>query len=86
MYAWKKLIEETNKKYNKVIKYMQYVLLYELKWRINCQYTILNCLEVKEHIKIISDTAKYIDDNIIDTYRLLDSSEKEILKKIKYDK
>jgi len=85
MYAWNKLIEESNKKYNKVIKYMQYVLLYELKWRINCQYTILNCLEVKEHLKIISNTAKYIDDNIIDTYRLLDSSEKEILKKIKYD-
>ena len=82
---WNKIIEESENRYNKVIKYIQYILIYELKWRINCQYTILNCLEVKEHLKIISNTAKHIDDSIIDTYRLLDSSEKEILKKIKYE-
>ena len=84
-YAWKKLIEESNKKYNKVIKYMQYVLVYELKWRINCQYTILNYLEVKKHIDIIKDTINYIDYDVIESYRLLDESEREILKKIKED-
>ena len=30
MYAWDKLIEESKKKYDKVINYIQYVLLYEL--------------------------------------------------------
>lgn len=82
-YAWKSLIEECKKKHNKIIKYIQYVLIYELKWRINCQYTILNCLEVKKHIDIIKDTIKNIDSDVIDTYRLLDESEKEILRKIK---
>ncbi len=82
-YAWNKLIEESIKEYKCVIKYVQYFLLYEIKWRINCQYIILNYLEIKEHLEIISETLKYIDDDVIDTYRLLDSSEKEILTKIK---
>lgn len=83
-YVWKKLIEESNKKYNKVIDYIQHILLYEMKWRINCQYTILNYLEVKKHLELISETVKNIDDNVIESYRLLDSSEKELLKKIKH--
>lgn len=82
-YSWKRLIDESNKKYNKVIKYIQYVLLYELKWRINCEYRILNYMEVKRHLEIIRETAKYINDGIIETYRLLDDSEKDILRKIK---
>ncbi len=82
-YLWKKLIDESNKKYNKTIKYIQYVLLYELKWRIKCEYRILNCLEIRTHIEKIIETVKYIDDDIIDTYKLLDSSEKDILKKLK---
>ena len=85
IYSWNKLIEESNKKYNHIISYIQYVLLYELKWRISCPYTILNYLEVKEHLKIIQETVKNIDDKIIETYRLLDDSEKDILKKIKYE-
>lgn len=84
-YSWNKLIEESNKKYNKVIKYIQYVLIYELKWRINCEYIILNYLEIKRHLEIISETLKYIDYDTIDTFRLLDSSEKDILRKIKED-
>lgn len=82
-YAWDKLIEKSNKRYDRVIKYIQYVLIYELKWRINCQYINLNYFEVKRHLEIIRETLKYIDDYVIDTYRLLDSSEKEILMKIK---
>lgn len=82
-YAWKKLIEESENKHNKIIKYIQHVLIYELKWRINCQYTILNYLEVKKHIDIIKDTIKYIDDDVIETYRLLDESERDLLRKIK---
>lgn len=82
-YSWNKLIEESNNRYNKVIKYIQYVLLYELKWRINCGYSVLNCLEIKKHIESIIKTAKYIDYDTIENYRLLDSSEKELLKRIK---
>ena len=82
-YAWNKLIEESNKKYNVVIKYIQYVLLYEIKWRINCEYVILNYLEIKRHLEIISETLKCVDYDTIDTFRLLDSLEKEILMKIK---
>lgn len=84
IYAWKKLIDESNKRYNKVMEYIQFVLVYELKWRINCQYTILNYLEVKKHLEMISDTIKYINDDVIDTYRLLDESERDILQKIKH--
>ena len=58
-------------------------MIYELKWRINCQYTILNYLEVKEHIDIIKDITKYIDNDVIETYRLLDEAERDILRKIK---
>ncbi|MCI8618419.1 MAG: glycosyltransferase family 2 protein [Clostridia bacterium] len=82
-YSWKKLIDESNKKYDEVIKYIQYVLLYELKWRINCNYINLNYFEVEKHLEIISETAKYIDYDIIKTYRLFDNSEKETLIKIK---
>ena len=82
-YAWNKLIEESIKKYKCVIKYVQYLLLYEIKWRINCQYIILNYLEIKKHLEIISETLRYIDYDTIDTFRLLDSSEKEIIRKIK---
>lgn len=82
-YSWNKLIEESKKKYNVVIKYIQYVLIYELKWRINCQYINLNYIEVKKHLEIISETLKCIDYNAIDTFRLLDSSEREIIRKIK---
>lgn len=86
IYSWNRLIEESNKRYNKIIKYIQYVLLYELKWRINCSYTILNYLEVKEHLEIISQKMKFIDYDTIESYRLLDQSEKDILKKIKEGK
>lgn len=82
-YAWKKLIKESIKKYNSVIKYIQYVLIYELIGRINCEYVILNYLEIKKHLEIISETLKYIDYDVIDTFRLLDSSEREIIRKIK---
>lgn len=82
-YSWNKLIEESNKIYNKVIKYIQYVLLYELKWRISCEYSVLNCLEIKEHINLIIRTAKYIDYDTIENYRLLDSNERELLLKVK---
>lgn len=83
IYLWKKLIEESNKKYDRTILYIQYVLLYELKWRINCQYTILNYFEVKKHLEIIKDTIKHIEYKTIESYRVLDLTEKEILKRIK---
>lgn len=82
-YAWKKLITESIRKYNGVIKYIQYVLIYELIGRINCEYVILNYLEVKKHLEIISEISKYIDYESIDTFRLLKSSEREIIRKIK---
>lgn len=83
MYSWNKFIDVSNKKYGQVIKYIQYLLLYELKWRINCEYRILNYLEVKKHLEIIAKTIQYIDNDTIEEYHLLDSSEKDILKKIK---
>lgn len=82
-YSWYKLIEESNNQYNKVIKYIQYVLLYELKWRINCKYIILNAIEVNEHLKIIKDITSYIDDDIINSYILLNLQERDIIKRIK---
>ena len=82
-YLWKKLQEESIKKYNKIIKYIQYVLLYELKFRINCQYTILNCIEIQEHLEIMKANIKFIDDEVIQNYRLLNSNEKDILMKLK---
>lgn len=84
-YSWKKLVDESNRRYNKIIKYIQYVLLYELKWRINCEYRILNYFEVKRHLELISKTVKYIDYDTIESYKLLDFSEKDILRKIKED-
>ncbi len=82
-YAWNTLIEESDKKYNKTIKYIQNILLYELKWRINCEYMVLNCLEVKKHIEEMIKIAKHVDDDTIEKYRLLDSSEREIIKELK---
>lgn len=82
-YSWENLVLQSNNKYNQVIKYIQYFLLYEIKWRINCQYVILNYLEVKRHLEIIHEALKHVDYDTIETFRLLDSSEKEILLKIK---
>lgn len=83
VYLWNELINKSNLKYNKIIKYIQYVLIYELKWRINCQYVILDYLEIKEHLRLIKDTINYIDNDVIESYRLLDTCEKKILSKIK---
>lgn len=82
-YLWDVLIKDSSKKYNTVIKYVQYILLYELKWRINCEYTNLNYLEVQEHLEIIKNIIKYIDYDIINSYSLLSDTEKSILLKIK---
>ena len=83
VYSWEKLIDESKEKHNEVIKYIQYVLAFELKWRIRCQYIILNYFEVKKHLEIIKNTVKYVDYDVIESYRLLDQSEKDILIKIK---
>lgn len=82
-YAWNGLIEASNKKCNRIIKYIQNILLYELKWRIKCEYIVLNCIEIKKHIEEMIKVAKCIEDDTIEKYRLLDSEEINIIKELK---
>ncbi len=82
-YFWKRLIDESIKIHKKVIDYIQFVLLYEIRWRINCDYIGFNFLEVKEHLKLVEDTVKYIDYKNIEKYCFLTDDEKSIIKQIK---
>ena len=82
-YFWKKLIDESIRIHKKVIDYIQFALIYEIRWRINCDYIGFNFLEVKQHLELVEDSVKYIDYKNIEKFCFLTDNEKNIIKQIK---
>lgn len=86
-YCYSYLIDLSKKKYNKVIKYIQFLLTYDLKWRINIDpETVLS----KEETTIYQDTLRKvinnIEDDIISNFKLYSPYEKMYLLNFKYNK
>ena len=81
------LIELSKAKYNRVIEYIQYVLTYDLKWRLNIDpHIILSKEETKQYQDTLREVASYISDEIITSFELYDASEKIYLLNFKYNR
>ena len=64
--VYMKLIAESEDKYKKVIRYIQYFIMYDMQWRLKEKiYDTLNEHQLKEYKDILSELLKYVDDNII---------------------
>lgn len=59
------LIDYVLNKYKYVPKYIQYLLMYDIQWRLNTENTILNEEELIKYKKFLGKILKYIDSDII---------------------
>ena len=66
-YYFKNLIDYTLKKHGYVLKYIQYVLMYDLRWLFlqNTECGVLNKEETEEFYSHIHDVLQYVDDDVI---------------------
>lgn len=76
--VYKYLFDLSKKKYGKIIKYIQYLVMYDVQWRLKEKIQLLNDKEKKEYISIITKLLKQIDEEIISIQRNL-SAEYKIL-------
>ena len=81
------LFELSKKKFGRVIEYIQYLVMYDLQWRIKTNITadILTKEEEKQYIKTISNLLKDINDEIILEQRNLFIEAKVETLNIKYN-
>ena len=86
-YAHKYLINYSKEKYSKVIKYVQYFMMYEIQWRlkfgIRC---ILTAEKRKQYIEDIKYILKNIDDDVIINQKNIDFTYKLLAFLLKYGK
>ena len=86
-YSYYELIEQSRKKYGKVIRYIQYLLMYDLQWRIKKVIPdILDDKTKKQYIKDIINILNLIDDDIICEQRNIHSEHKIFIFSLKYGK
>ena len=86
-YFHKEIINNSLNLFGKVIPYIQYVIMYDLQWRIkrnNCD--ILNEKEKNDYIRNIIDLLKKIDDRIIIEQKNIHSKYKLYALSLKYGK
>ena len=86
-YSYYELIELSRKKYGKVIRYIQYLIMYDMQWRI--KRVIPNFLDGKmknQYIKDIKNILQIIDDNIICEQHNIHSEHKIFIFSLKYGK
>lgn len=80
------LIDLSNKKYGKVIKYVQHFIMYEIQWRIKAKIsTKLTTAQRTEYIQKIANYLKLIDDDIIIFQKHINMYYKLIAFKAKYE-
>ena len=86
--VYKYLYNLSEKKYNKVLKYIQYVIMYDIKWRLvyNSTFSPLNALQRKTYSDSLIYLIKKTDDDVILSHKHLNLNEKLFLLKLKYDK
>ena len=86
-YSYYELIEQSRKKYGKVIRYIQYLLMYDLQWRIKKVIPdILDDKTKKQYIKDIINILNLIDDDIICEQHNIHSEHKIFIFSLKYGK
>ena len=85
--VYKYLADYSKKKYNKVIPYIEYMITYELSWRIKYNtFFKMSDKDRKEYIKSIDSLINEIDKDVILNHRFLDYKLKSfLLKKKKID-
>ena len=94
--VYKELFELSKKKFGKVIKYIQYLVCYELAWRIvfNTKFDISD-KDRNFYSKTLTNLIKEIDEELIASHKhldlakkvfLLEEKNKNIIEKIKYNK
>lgn len=86
--VYKYLYDLSEKKYNKVLKFIQYTIIYDISWRLkyNKFYSPLNDLQRKAYSDSLIYLIKKSDDDVILTHKNLNYNEKIFLLKLKYEK
>ena len=86
-YFHESLIKASIEKYDKVIPYIQYLLMYDLQWRIKTPFPEMYGDEFKkQYIDKISNILQYIDDKIINQQKFIYSENKFYALELKYRK
>lgn len=82
----KVLIDLTKKKYGYVLPYIQYVVMYDLQWRIKNVLIkgLLTTSEIKKYKKDIHSILQFIEDNVILNQRYISANHKLMALKLKY--
>ena len=85
----KSLIKMSLDKYKEVPKFIQYMMLYEIQWRIyknNFMDEVLTEEELDMYKNLVLEVLKYIDDDVIGSFKNKDKLLKIYLLKLKYQK
>lgn len=59
------LLNYARNKYGSIPQYVQFLIMYDMQWRLNTKDAILNGLELEKYIDVLKTILKNIDDNII---------------------
>ena len=84
-YCYLYLINLSKEKYHKVINYIQFLLAYDIKWRLDIDYNgILNEKEKEEYKQLLKNVIDHIDDDIIADCEVYEAYEKIYLLNFKH--
>ena len=86
--CYKYLFELSKKKFGKVIPYVQFLVLYDLQWRLfrDIPIGVVTEKETAQYFKIMGDLLKEIDDDIIKNFFFVGEDKKLYLLSYKYNK
>ena len=96
-YVYKNLMELSKKKYGRILPYVQFIIMYDIQWRIKKPIPSIIPNEIKEkYIKEIKSLLKNIEDYIITGQKIMKAEykiyalnlkyEKNIIKELEYEK
>ncbi len=76
-YFWQEIIDLSIKKYGKVLKYVQYILIYDLHWRLSTDpKNYLSKKEANQYYKLLLNTMKFLDDEVIASFSMMKMHER----------
>lgn len=88
--VFKKLLEMSKEKFGRVINYVQYLVMYDTKWRLRIPVSrgaeVLSEEEMKEYYQIVVDIMQDIDEQIIVEQRDCTSWHYKLALDVKYQK
>ena len=84
-YCYQYLIDLSKEKYNEVIKYVQFLIIYDLHWRLNVSPDeTLTKEETKEYYNLIKEIMDNLDDKLIASFPMMNVQEKLYFLNYKY--